>query len=149
CQVDRLGRSEIRWKFGSVRRRILLMRVFQWFIFNCIPIRERGRKCSLAVGGMGKILNLKGGYSLVTLLTRVTRCVLTLLALMFGAGVWYSAANSRQTRAYQPKDSKLKDLLKERFTTLNELVLQMAKAYQSGRVSIERFHEAEQAVLRA
>ena len=84
---------------------------------------------------------------MVTRQTGGTGIAVALLALVVGAGVWYSCSDSRRARAEQPKDTKLKELLKERHATLKDLARQMAKAYQGGGVPIDRLHETERAVL--
>jgi hypothetical protein len=47
------------------------------------------------------------------------------------------------------KGSRLKQLLKERLTTLRKLVDQTTRDYQAGRVSFDRVHQAMAAMLRA
>jgi outer membrane protein TolC len=47
------------------------------------------------------------------------------------------------------KDSRLKDLLKERLATLRALVEATTKDYQAGKVSFERVQQAMQALLQA
>ena len=86
---------------------------------------------------------------MVTRQSKVTGFAFVLLALIIGAGVWFSCSDSRQARAEQPKDTKLKKLLKERHLTLQDTARLTLKGYQSGEVPLERLHEVVLAVHRA
>ncbi len=80
--------------------------------------------------------------------TRQT-CILVLLALVISAGVGHLCVDSRQAQAQQPKDSKLREMLKERHAALKEIAQHLAKGFLNGVVSVESLHEAEHAVLHA
>lgn len=80
--------------------------------------------------------------------TRSTGIALALLCLTAG-GIWYGFAHAprAEAEAEQPKDSKVKTLLKERLAILRELAAITAKAQKQGVVSFQEVHEANEAVL--
>ena len=79
---------------------------------------------------------------------KVTAIVVASL-LLFASGVWLSSGDSRLARADEAKDSKLKDLLKERLLILQEVASRRTKAHQDGQISLAQVYEANQAVRNA
>jgi hypothetical protein len=78
--------------------------------------------------------------------TRLTGIALVLLGTTAG-GIWYGFASEPRAGAEQPKESKVKALLKERLAVLRELAAIAAKAQQQRVVPFKEVHEANEAVL--
>ena len=59
------------------------------------------------------------------------------------------AAGMPRVRADEPKNDKVKELLKEKLAVLGEVAKLTDKEYRSERCSIDRLHHAQMAVLKA
>jgi outer membrane protein TolC len=73
--------------------------------------------------------------------TRVQGLGIALAVLLIVGG------DAPRAQADEPKDIKVNELLKERLALLQEVVKQTTADYQSGKVSIDRVHHAQMAVL--
>lgn len=71
------------------------------------------------------------------------------LLFLIAGGIWYGSADFLRVQAAQPKDSKVKELLKERLATLKEIAVQIERAYKGRAMSIEQLQDANLAVLKA
>jgi hypothetical protein len=80
--------------------------------------------------------------------TRLSGIALVLLCTTVG-GIWYGFAFEPRAGAEQPKESKVKALLKERLAILRELAANTTKGYKQGSVSMKEVHEANETVLQA
>lgn len=83
---------------------------------------------------------------MLTSRTRWPGIALVLLCITAG-GIWYGYVPAPRASAEQPKESKVKALLKERLAVLRELAAIAAKGQQQGVVSFKEVHEANEAVL--
>src|SRR5262245_50040827 len=63
------------------------------------------------------------------------------------ASVW--PGGPTRVGAEEPKESRLKELLKEKLSILKEVAAELEKAAASGQVSVEQTLQATEAVLRA
>lgn len=81
--------------------------------------------------------------------TSLANVVLGLGAALLLGTVLSQGTQSPVTRAEEPKDSKLKALLKERLATVQEIAKLTKAAYERGGASLEQVHETLHAVLRA
>jgi hypothetical protein len=66
--------------------------------------------------------------------------------LFVACGAWLSSGDFAKAQAGEGKDSKLKNLLKEKLSILQEVASQTATAHQNGGRSFAQVHEANQAV---
>ena len=78
--------------------------------------------------------------------TRLPGIALVLLCTTAG-GIWYGFATEPRAGAEQPKESKVKALLKERLAVLRELAAIAAKGQQQRVVAFKEVHEANEAVF--
>lgn len=81
--------------------------------------------------------------------SRIAGMTFAFLLFLIAGGIWYGSADFLRVQAAQPKDSKVKELLKERLATLKEIAVQIERAYKGRAMSIEQLQDANLAVLKA
>ena len=69
--------------------------------------------------------------------------------LLMAGGTWSMSGDAAQKRAEEPKDDKVKQLLKERLAVLQEVARMAAEEYKTGKSSFDRVHRARMAVVDA
>ncbi len=74
-------------------------------------------------------------------------CIVMLLPL--ASIPWRSPVAAPQSLAAEPKDTKLKGLLKERLATVREILTVTTEQYKAGTGSFERVHQALKDVMSA
>lgn len=70
-------------------------------------------------------------------------------SLLLTGGVWLSSGEAPTAQAREVKDSRLKELLKEKLAIVREVSAQRLAAFQSGLTSFAQVNEASLAVLNA
>ena len=75
--------------------------------------------------------------------------VLAPALLLVAVGAWHPISTDSRATAQEPKQSKIKELLRERLALLREIASPATKAYQSGEIPIENLLQASHAVLMA
>jgi outer membrane protein TolC len=83
--------------------------------------------------------------------TRFTGVGMVFAFLMFlsASGLRSGLADSPRAQAGEPKNAKIKKLLKERLAVVREIAKQTGQEYRIGKVSFDRVHQAQRAVLHA
>ena len=75
---------------------------------------------------------------------------IALAVLLLGTGtLWYASSDTPPVSAGEPKDAKLKELLKERLATLTELAKAADQEYRIGKTSFDRVQQTSRALLDA
>jgi outer membrane protein TolC len=81
--------------------------------------------------------------------TRVRGLGIILAVLLGIAGSGSLSGDAPRARADEPKDARVKELLKERLAVLQEVAKLVAREYQAGKGSIDRLRRAQMAVIAA
>lgn len=76
---------------------------------------------------------------------KVTSIVVASL-LLIASGVWFSSGDPPKAQAQAAKDSKIRDLLKEKLAVVQEVASERTRAYQDGQISFAQVYEANRAV---